>query len=107
MKNENTYGLLIGIALVTAGNLGVWLIHPDFKYFLAVTVASLYLGSVIYLKIKYRSLARDLVVQSEAHREVVLSELDESERLKVMKLIEKIRPEPVGAGQPDNPPVKL
>jgi hypothetical protein len=50
MKNENTYGLLIGIALVTAGNLGVWLIHPDFKYFLAVTVASLYLGSVIYLK---------------------------------------------------------
>ena len=90
MKNENTYGLLIGVALVTAGNVGVWLIHPDFKYFLAVSVASLYLGSVIYLKIQYRSLARDLAEQSEAHKEIVLSELDETERLKVLKIIKKI-----------------
>jgi hypothetical protein len=89
MKNEKAYGLLVGVALVVVGNVGVLLIHPDFKYFLLVTLASLYLGSVLYLKMKYRSLARDLAEQSEAHREIVLSELDESERLKVLKLIER------------------
>jgi hypothetical protein len=90
MKKENTYGLLFGAALVAFGNLGVWLIQPDFKYFLAVTVVSLYLGSVIYLKIKYRSLAGDLAEQTDAHKEVVLSQLDEEEKLKVLKLIEKL-----------------
>ena len=98
MKNEKTYGLLVGLALIVAGNIGVLLIHPDFKYLLLVTVASLYLGSVVYLKMKYRSLARDLAQQSDAHREIVLNELDESERLKVLKLIQKIKPEPADSG---------
>ena len=100
MKKENTYGLLVGAALVAVANLGVWLLHPDFNYFLFVTVASLYLASVIYLKMQYRSLAHDLAYESDAHREIVLNGMDEGERLKVLKLIEKINPEPVGAGQP-------
>ena len=100
MKNETTWGLLVGLGLVATGNIGVMLIHPDFKYFLLVTVVSLYLAADIYLRIKYRGLARDLAYESGAHREIVLGELDESERLKVLKHIEKINPEPVGAGQP-------